>query len=213
MRIDNEFTVNATLDVAWELLNDIPRITPCLPGASLNGVEGDTYRGNIRVKVGPVVAEYLGSAEVTNRDDREHIVTIAAMGRETKGSGTASADISASMVEVAGATVVTLVTDLKVSGKVAQFGRGVIADVSKRLMMEFSDSLASLLSDAQDSTDLGACSQPVNGRRNESDEQAPVNLFAVAVIPVLRRVAVVGLVATVVVGVARAAARKFEQTF
>lgn len=139
MKLENEFWVAVPVDRAWEVLTDIPEIAPCLPGARLTGHEGDTYEGMIKIKVGPVTAEYSGTAEFVERDEANKHVTIKAKGRDKRGSGNASADITADMTPEGDGTKVSINTDLKISGKVAQFGKGVITDVSSKLIGQFVD--------------------------------------------------------------------------
>lgn len=142
MDITNSFTVDASIDKAWELLTDIPEITPCLPGAKLTSAEDDVYSGGIKIKVGPVTAEYKGTAEFVERDEVHYKAVIKGKGRDTRGAGNAQALITAQMVaEGPDRTRVDIVTDLKVSGKVAQFGRGVMQDVSTKLIGQFTDCL------------------------------------------------------------------------
>ena len=141
MEISNSFTVDAPISEAWELLTNIPEIAPCLPGAKLTGVEDDVYSGGIKIKVGPVTAEYKGSAEFVERDEVNYKAVINGKGRDTRGAGNAQALITAQMVAVGEQTQVDIVTDLKVSGKVAQFGRGVMQDISTKLLGQFADCL------------------------------------------------------------------------
>ncbi len=150
MRIENDMHVPASMDEAWELLTDIPAIAPCLPGAELTGQDGDTYSGTMKVKVGPVVAEYAGTATVVEMDETNRTVKLTASGRDKRGAGNASADIFAEMTEVDGGTNVSIATDLKVSGKVAQFGRGVMGDISKKLLGQFAECIETKLQSAED---------------------------------------------------------------
>ena len=137
MKLNNEFRVSVPIDRAWEVLTDIPLITPCLPGAELTNSEGDEHSGKIKIKVGPVTSHYSGKAVFTAQDEATHHVEISANGRDSKGSGNASATITADMIEDGDGTVVTIATDLKISGKVAQFGKGMIAEVSGKLIGQF----------------------------------------------------------------------------
>lgn len=141
MEISNSFTVDAPISEAWELLTDIPEIAPCLPGAKLTSAEDGVYSGGIKIKVGPVTAEYKGSAEFVERDEENYKAVINGKGRDTRGAGNAQALITAQMVPVGDQTQVDIVTDLKVSGKVAQFGRGVMQDISTKLLGQFADCL------------------------------------------------------------------------
>jgi uncharacterized protein len=139
MKLENEFRVSVPIDRAWEVLTDIPLITPCLPGATLTDHDGDEYKGKIKIKVGPVTADYSGSAVFVQRDEAARHVEISASGRDSRGSGNASATITADMTTDGEGTKVSIVTDLKISGKVAQFGKGMIAEVSTKLIDQFVD--------------------------------------------------------------------------
>ena len=141
MELNNEFRVGVTVPEAWNVLTDLERIAPMLPGAQLEEVEGDEYRGVVKVKVGPITAQYKGVASFLERDEKGGRVVVKASGRDTRGQGNANAVITATMVPDEGGTRVTVVTDLTVSGKVAQFGRGALADVSSKLIGQFVDTL------------------------------------------------------------------------
>ena len=153
MRIENDMHVAASIDEAWALLTDIPAIAPCLPGAKLTGQDGDTYEGQMKIKVGPVVAEYSGTATVVEMNEADRTVKLTASGRDKRGAGNASADIFASMVEAEGGTTVSIATDLKVAGKVAQFGRGAMADISKKLLGQFAECIEGKLQSADEVAD------------------------------------------------------------
>ncbi len=139
MKLENEFRVSVPIDHAWEVLTDIPLITPCLPGATLTDHDADEYKGKVKIKVGPVTADYSGSAVFVTRDETAHHVEISASGRDSRGSGNASATITADMTADGDGTKVSITTDLKISGKVAQFGKGMIAEVSGKLIDQFVD--------------------------------------------------------------------------
>ncbi len=141
MELNNEFRVGVTVPEAWNVLTDLERIAPMLPGAQLEEVEGDEYRGVVKVKVGPITAQYKGVASFLERDEKAGRVVLKASGRDTRGQGNANAVITATMTPDEGGTRVTVVTDLTVSGKVAQFGRGALADVSSKLIGQFVDTL------------------------------------------------------------------------
>lgn len=146
MELSNEFTVAAPIERAWEVLNDVPLIAPCLPGATLEESDGDEHRGNVKVKVGPMSVQYRGVATFVERDEAGRRVVLRGEGRDTRGQGTASALITAVLrPDGDDATAVTVVTDLTVTGRVAQFGRGVMADVSAKLMEQFADRLAQVV--------------------------------------------------------------------
>jgi len=139
MKLENEIRVSVPIDRAWEVLTDIPLITPCLPGATLTDHDADEYKGKVKIKVGPVTADYSGSAVFVTRDEATHHVEISAAGRDSRGSGNASATITADMTTDGDGTKVSIATDLKISGKVAQFGKGMIAEVSAKLIDQFVD--------------------------------------------------------------------------
>lgn len=141
MELTNDFRVGISVPEAWKVLTDVERIAPLLPGAQLQEIEGDEYRGIVKVKVGPITAQYKGTAKFLERDEAAGKVVLAASGRDTRGQGNASATISVTMKPDGDGTRVGVVTDLTVTGKVAQFGRGVLAEVSTKLLGQFVDSL------------------------------------------------------------------------
>ena len=141
MKIEDQFRVNVPFEQAWNVLLDVERIAPCMPGAQLQEVEGDEYRGIVKVKVGPITAQYKGAARIVEADQSAGRVVIKAEGRDTRGQGNASATVTATLVSDGDATQVTIDTDLNVTGKVAQFGRGVMADVSSKLLGQFAQNL------------------------------------------------------------------------
>jgi carbon monoxide dehydrogenase subunit G len=141
MELTHEFRVGVSVSDAWKVLTDVERIAPMLPGAQLQEVEGDEYRGIVKVKVGPITAQYKGKATFVEQDESAGKVVLNASGRDTRGQGNASALITATMVPDGDGTKVTVVTDLTVTGKVAQFGRGVLAEVSSKLLGQFVDAL------------------------------------------------------------------------
>ena len=148
MELINEFTVQAPLERAWSVLIDLETIAPCLPGAQLQEIEGDEYRGIVKVKVGPITAQYKGKATFVEMDEAARRVVLRADGRDTRGQGNASALITAELVAAAPeVTTVTVSTDLTVTGKVAQFGRGVMADISAKLMDQFAVNLSAIVSE------------------------------------------------------------------
>ena len=157
MELINTFDVSVPVDVAWKVLTDVERIAPCLPGAQLQEIEGDEYRGIVKVKVGPITAQYKGKAIFVERDDVNYKAVLDASGRDTRGQGNASATITAQLESAGEGTHVTVTTDLTVTGKVAQFGRGVLADVSAKLLTQFVDNLEQtvLVDDVLASIDTG----------------------------------------------------------
>lgn len=142
MDLNNEFEVPVGMDEAWHVLNDVERIAPCLPGAQLQEIEGDEFRGIVKVKVGPVTAQYKGAAHFVEQNREAGRVVIKGEGRDIRGAGNANALITATLESVADdRTKVKIHTDLKVTGKVAQFGRGVMADISAKLIDQFAERL------------------------------------------------------------------------
>jgi len=150
VELRHDFRVDAPPGQAWEVLTDIPTIAPCLPGAELQGVEGDEYRGIVKVKLGPITAQYKGVARFVEKDDDAHRAVLGAEGRETRGQGNAQATITAQLEPDGEGTRVAVTTDLMITGKVAQFGRGVLADVSSKLLDEFASCLEAKLSGGGD---------------------------------------------------------------
>jgi carbon monoxide dehydrogenase subunit G len=147
----NEFTVNRSIAHAWAVLTDVERIAPCMPGAQLQEIEGDVYRGLVKVKLGPISTSFKGQASFIERDDANHRAVLKGEGRDTGGKGNADALITAQLEEVsAHVTKCVVSTDLHVSGKVAQFGRGVMGDVSSKLMAQFANNLNTMLDGEQD---------------------------------------------------------------
>ena len=137
MELTNEFRVSVPVDHAWAVLTDLERIAPCMPGAQLQEVEGDEYRGIVKIKVGPITAQYKGKASFEELDATSHRAVLRAEGRDTRGQGNASATVKAELTQEGDGTAVRITTDLAVTGKVAQFGRGVLADVSAKLLAQF----------------------------------------------------------------------------
>ncbi|MEY3396806.1 MAG: hypothetical protein RLZZ534_768 [Actinomycetota bacterium] len=223
MEINNSFEVKAPLDVAWATLTDLARIAPCLPGATLTSIEGDIYKGHVTVKVGPIVAKFGGQAIFQERNDTEHRAVLKGEGRDTTGKGNASAIITAQLEVVdASTTRCTVSTDLTITGKIAQFGRGALADVSDKLLKQFVVNLETTVL-TQDSNQISSpvkTSSATNeqGAATSSDEtktrriitpveNAPLDLLGSAgmslAMPILKRVlppviGVVGVIAAAV---------------
>ncbi|WP_436529256.1 SRPBCC domain-containing protein [Actinoplanes sp. HUAS TT8] len=151
MKITNEFTVHTSIDRAWEVLTDLAGVAPCLPGAQLTGVDGDDYKGKVKVKVGPVVSEFTGTARFTEKDAGAYRAVIDAKGRDPRSSGNAAAVVTAVLTPDGEATKVSVDTDLKITGKLAQFGSGMIKEISSKLLTQFATNLEAKLA-----TDLPA---------------------------------------------------------
>ncbi len=219
MDLNHQFTVNVPIAEAWVILTDLERIAPCLPGAQLTEVEGDTYRGQVKIKVGPILAQFKGQASFVSRDDVAHKASLKGEGRDTTGKGNASAVITAELTSISPtSTTCTVHTDLTISGKVAQFGRGALADVSDKLLAQFSENLNQLITGAPSTstptTAAAAPAAPVESaapapsqqpaiRIINSPEVAPLDLLETAGAPILKRaipalIAVVAVVAALV---------------
>jgi carbon monoxide dehydrogenase subunit G len=147
MELDHSFTVPVPPDRAWEVLLDVERIAPCMPGATVEEFDGEVVTGRIKVKVGPVSLTYRGTAKFTERDPDARVVVVDASGKETRGAGTAAAAIRATLVPSGEGTQVSIHTTMNVTGRPAQFGRGVIAEVGGKLVEKFSENLAQMISD------------------------------------------------------------------
>ena len=175
MQITDEFRVDVPVDQAWSVLRDVERIAPCMPGAQLQEVEGDEYRGIVKVKVGPITAQYKGVARIVEEDDAAHKMVIRAEGRDTRGQGNAAATVTATLAADGDATVVGIDTELQVTGKVAQFGRGVMADVSSKLLGQFVTCLHDnvLSGDASSPMDASAAPAPARAATSSPSSSSP----------------------------------------
>ncbi|WP_419925248.1 SRPBCC family protein [Candidatus Poriferisocius sp.] len=202
--MNNEIEVNASASDVWDAFNDVERIAPCLPGAQLTEIEGEEYRGVVKVKVGPVNAQYKGKATFVERDQDALKVVILAEGRETRGQGNASANITATLEALGDdRTKVGVTTELKITGKVAQIGRNLIPDVSAKIMGQFAENLETLLSapapdgEAAAEEDSGESGEEQSGVRAVSGPEAEaVDLLDVAAPPAAKKFGpIAGLVA------------------
>jgi carbon monoxide dehydrogenase subunit G len=177
VKLENSFTVPVPADIAWRVLLDVERVAPCMPGATLTGRDGDSFTGKVKVKVGPVSLTYGGTATFASLDEANHVAVIDASGKETRGPGTAKAMITARMHEQDGSTTVEVETDLTITGKPAQFGRGVMAEISGKLITQFADCLAAEITDdgaaADDAAATATASEPAEPAAPQSPEPAP----------------------------------------
>ncbi len=155
MELEHSFTVPVPADQAWNVLLDVERVAPCMPGATLDSVDGDEIKGRIKVKVGPISMTYVGTARFTERNRDAGVVTLEASGKEARGSGTAAATVRSELHGQDGQTEVTVHTSLNVTGRPAQFGRGVMADISAKLIGIFATNLADMLA-----TENGSAPEP-----------------------------------------------------
>lgn len=145
MILDNEITVNASPDEVFALINDVERVVTCLPGASIDGSDGDTYSGGVKVKVGPITAAYAGTVRFLEVDSDRRYLRLQGRGADTHGSGDAEAEVVLTVEETAGGALLRLKTDLVIRGKIVQFGKGAIVAVSNKLLQQFAKNLAGLI--------------------------------------------------------------------
>jgi len=146
MQLENKFTIAAPIEKAWEALNTPETIAPCFPGATLTEYEGDSFTGTVKIKLGPISLTYKGTGTYIDRDDAAHKVVIKASGRDSRGNGTANATVTGTMVaDGPERTAVVMVTDMTITGRPAQFGRGVIADVADKIIGQFAGCVAEKL--------------------------------------------------------------------
>ena len=217
MDLHHEFTVPVPASDAWRILTDLERLAPCLPGAQLTEVEGEVYRGQVKVKVGPILAQFKGQASFVSRDDANFLASLKAEGRDTTGKGNASATITARLDPVTDTSAkCTVDTQLNISGKVAQFGRGALADVSDKLLLQFVDNLNSLIASqpvtasnsttpsASDSSAMDTAVEtapPTPGVRKieQTHDVAPLDLLDTAGSTIAKRLVPVALVLAAVV--------------
>src|SRR3954462_1519392 len=141
MNLENEFTVPVPVDEAWQVRLDVERMAPCMPGATLTSVDGDDFTGTVKVKVGPITVTYNGEAKFLSKDDATHRAVIEAKGKESRGSGTAGATVTTQLVGEGSTTKVRVESDVNVTGRPAQFGRGVMAEVAAKLIDQFAKCL------------------------------------------------------------------------
>jgi carbon monoxide dehydrogenase subunit G len=175
MELERTFTVPVPEERAWDVLLDVERVAPCMPGASLDSVEGDQIKGRIKVKVGPISMTYAGTARFTERDPQAHVITLEASGKETRGAGTASATVR-SMLEARGdQTHVIVHTTLNVTGRPAQFGRGVMAEIGGKLIGIFAANLADMLT-ADSAASAGESPAEAGGTQAAEDSGAAEDL-------------------------------------
>jgi carbon monoxide dehydrogenase subunit G len=205
MKIDNEFSVGVPVERAWQALTDLEALAPCMPGAELTGVDGDIHRGKVRVKVGPMVSQFAGTARFVERDEAAHHAVISAAGKDMRGGGNASATVDARLRGEGSGTVVTVSTDLNISGRLAQFGSGMIKEISEKLFAQFVANVETQLLATQDqpeevpTAEAEAEAEPVSVTPPPTPAE-PLDLMRVAGTSVYKRLIPV-VVAAVVVAV------------
>jgi carbon monoxide dehydrogenase subunit G len=208
IELDNTFTVPVPPEQAWDVLLDVERIAPCMPGASVLSVDGDEIEGQVKVKLGPLSLTYKGTAKFTEKDQANHAIAIEATGKETRGAGTASANVQASLKpgDEAGSTLVSIHTSLNVTGRPAQFGRSLLPEVSGKLIAQFASNLEALIAadgaaaaaaDAGSAPAEGGVESAGDGTASAAPVAAPVapaikqeeslNAFKFVVVPILKR--------------------------
>ncbi len=232
IELRNSFTIPASVDAAWAVLLDFERVAPCMPGATLESIDGDRFEGALRVKLGAMVLTYRGAAQIVEQDDVAHRAVIEGTGKEARGASVARAVVTTVLQERGDHTEVSVSTDLEVTGKPAQFGRGIMAEVAERLIDQFAQRLQEELGrgsapaasagaaapdaqpagDAQPSGDAAPSAAPLATRRvlPEREPDEPLDVLAVAGLPVAKRAAaaVAALLGLVLLWQARARRRQ-----
>jgi carbon monoxide dehydrogenase subunit G len=227
IELDNSFTVPVPPDQAWDVLLDVERIAPCMPGASVTSVAGEEIDGQVKVKLGPLSLTYKGTAKFTEKDQASRTIAIEATGKETRGAGTASANVQASLTpgDADGSTLVSIHTALNVTGRPAQFGRSLLPEVSGKLIGQFATNLEAMITTDGASTETaagagtaGAAPESAGTTEGSSGPTAPVaaapaapvakqadslNAFTFVVVPVLKRVLPVAAAGAVIAVVIR----------
>ncbi|MCH9679286.1 MAG: SRPBCC family protein [Actinomycetia bacterium] len=222
MQLENSFTVPSDTETAWQTLLNVEAIAPCMPGATLESVDGDDFSGNVKVKLGPVSMVYGGTASFLSKDESRHTAVIKGTGKEKRGTGTAQANVSLVLTaEDESRTRVDVTTDLMITGKAAQFGRGVMQDVASRLVDQFASNLETVIAARSGGTDSSAADGPSDDPAGGGDSAAvgtsegsaappasppapiqqaeALDLGSVAAAPVLKRVVPVAIGIVVVV--------------
>jgi carbon monoxide dehydrogenase subunit G len=235
VQLDHEFTVPVPASQAWPVLMDVERVAPCMPGATVTKVEGRDVEGLVKVRVGPITVSYTGTATFLETDEAARRAVVEARGRETRGSGTASARVTTQLHDEGDRTRVTVSTDLSVTGKPAQFGRGVLSEVGAKLLGQFAECLSRQLAaapagqavgeppvtgEAAAGGEAGAVRQAApasvldaggaNGRPAGRPAEDTIDLLGTAGVPVLKRVAPVLLAAALLAGLVLALRRRLH---
>ena len=219
MELNHDFSVSVPIEHAWSVLTDLERIAPCMPGAQLLEVDGDEYRGVVKVKVGPITAQYQGTARIVDIDPAEHRAVLRAEGREARGQGNAAATVTAMLAEGPSGTSVHITTELEISGKVAQFGRGALAEVSKKILDQFVQRLEEDVLRAEEGSEAATpterievpetaeqpapAPEPSGPRLIDSPQAKPVDLLDAAGGSVLKRVVPIVVVVAILLVLVR----------
>jgi carbon monoxide dehydrogenase subunit G len=203
VELNNEFRVAVSTAKTWEFLTDVERVAPCLPGATLLSVDGDEFTGAVKVKVGPITVSYKGEAAFQEKDAAAQRMVLKANGKETRGNGNAAAVVTAQLKDEGDATSVVITTDLTISGKAAQFGCGVLADVATNLIGQFAKRLeAELLGGSTPTAAATATTAAAAPTAAQADAGDSVDLLKVVALPLAKRFAPVmaGVVAGAAIG-------------
>ena len=234
IELDNSFTVPVPPEKAWDVLLDVERIAPCMPGASVQSIsdDGNEIEGQVKVKLGPLSLTYKGTAKFIGKDQANQTITIEATGKETRGAGTASANVQATLkpADVTGSTLVSIHTSLNVTGRPAQFGRSLLPEVSGKLIQQFATNLEALISSdnpaaaasgetaspeadgtAADSSGAAAPAAATPAPAPVMKQEESLNAFKFVVVPVLKRVlpvAAVGAAGAAIAVIIRRLTRK-----
>lgn len=222
MDLQNSFVVPSDIETAWTTLQDVEGLAPCMPGATLLSHDGDDMTGSVKVKLGPVAMTFAGQARFVSRDDATHTMVLEGSGKETKGTGTAKGTVTAVLVEEApDRTRVDITTEFTITGKAAQFGRGVMQDVAGRIIDQFSANLAETMAasgaaaagatseaaaaettaSASSSAGTGTTTAPPAPPRPRPQADEAIDLLGTAGAPVLKRAIPVAIGVVVVVGI------------
>jgi uncharacterized protein len=215
MDLQNSFVVPADIDTAWRALQDVEGLAPCMPGATLDGHDGDDFTGNVKVKLGPVSQVYGGKASFVSKDEATHTLVIEGSGKETRGAGTAQGKVRATLVaETPERTRVDVVTELSITGKAAQFGRGVMQDVASRIIDQFANNLATLITASvavESAAEAAPAEAAAGGATTATATVAPpkpvlqhedsIDLLGTAGAPVLKRAIPIAIGVVIVIGV------------
>ena len=225
IELDNSFTVPVPPEQAWDVLLDVETIAPCMPGASVTSVEGDEIEGQVKVKLGPLSLTYKGTAKFTEKDPENHKIAIEATGKETRGAGTASANVQATLTpgDAAGSTLVAIHTSLNVTGRPAQFGRSLLPEVSGKLIAQFASNLEAMITADTAPAEATDAPEDAGTADDSSGEAAPVaakpaapvikqeeslNAFKFVVVPMLKRVIPVAAAGAAIAVVIRVITRR-----
>ncbi|MPY83933.1 MAG: carbon monoxide dehydrogenase [Actinophytocola sp.] len=212
MQLEHEFAVDAPITEVWQALQDPERVAPCMPGATLTGVEGDTFTAKVKVKLGPVTMQYKGTGEFVEKDESAHKLVISASGKDVRGAGTAATRSTVTLTGNGERTTGTVVSDVKVTGRPAQFGRGMISEVGDRLLAEFAANLAAELVPAKSTQETAGAAATTEATRDTDAaaatpeparpaEREAINLMDVAGASVAKRVVPIVAIAVAVIAI------------